>query len=171
MNYENVTVSQVKQWLDSEEADLVDVREPAEFTNCHIDGASLLPLGKITASDLPAGDKKTVIYCQKGARGNSACVKLTKEDDSITVYNLTGGIEAWTQQGYKVKKGSSKVLPLDRQVQLTIGSCVLAGSLAAYFVNPVFIAIPAFFGAGLTFAGATGTCGLALLMAKMPWNQ
>ncbi|MBF7074287.1 rhodanese-like domain-containing protein [Glaciecola sp. MH2013] len=171
MNYENVSVAQVKQWVDSGEAELVDVREPAEFANHHIEGATLLPLGKIAANDLPANDKKVVIYCQKGARGNSACMKLTKENESITVYNLMGGIEAWSKEGHAVKKGQSSVLPLDRQVQLTIGLSVLAGSALAYFVNPAFIAIPAFFGAGLTFAGASGTCGLALLMAKMPWNQ
>ena len=34
-----------------------------------------------------------------------------------------------------------------------------------------FLAIAAFFGAGLTFAGATGTCALAMLLMKMPWNR
>jgi hypothetical protein len=63
------------------------------------------------------------------------------------------------------------LLPLDRQVQLTIGLGVLIGSLLAYFVNPMFFLLTGFFGAGLTFAGLSGTCGLAMVMAKMPWNQ
>lgn len=58
-----------------------------------------------------------------------------------------------------------------RQVQLVIGLCVLAGSALAWFVDPRFVAIPAFFGAGLTFAGASGTCALATLIGWMPWNK
>jgi hypothetical protein len=38
-------------------------------------------------------------------------------------------------------------------------------------VSPWFLAAAAFFGGGLTFVGATGTCGLALLLMKMPWNR
>jgi len=48
---------------------------------------------------------------------------------------------------------------------------VLLGVLLAYFVNPVFIGLSAFVGAGLIFAGITGWCGLGLLLAKFPWNR
>ena len=48
---------------------------------------------------------------------------------------------------------------------------VLTGVAFGAFVNPWFLAMAAFFGAGLTFAGATGTCGLALVFFRMPWNQ
>jgi CHASE2 domain-containing sensor protein len=58
-----------------------------------------------------------------------------------------------------------------RQVQLVIGLCVLAGSALAWFVDPRLVAIPAFFGAGLTFAGASGTCALATMIGWMPWNK
>jgi hypothetical protein len=58
-----------------------------------------------------------------------------------------------------------------RQVQLVIGVLALTGSLLAIFVNPLFALLPAFLGAGLTLAGSTGWCGLALLLAKMPWNR
>jgi rhodanese-related sulfurtransferase len=171
MKFKNVTSNQLQQWLNDDEAIIIDVREPAEFATKHIKGATLLPLGKITANDLPNTDKKIVIYCLKGARGNSACVKITDQDNSKVIYNLTGGIEAWQEAGKPVEKGNSNVLPLDRQVQLTIGTLALTGSLAGYFYDPIFMLIPAFLGAGLTFSGLSGTCGLALLMAKMPWNQ
>jgi hypothetical protein len=45
------------------------------------------------------------------------------------------------------------------------------GAALAWFVHPTFIAIPAFFGAGLTFAGVSGTCALASIIGKMPWNK
>lgn len=171
MKFKNTTASEVKQWLNNDEAIVIDVREPAEFATKHIQGATLLPLGKITVDDLPDTNKKVVIYCQKGMRGNSACVKITEQDSSVIVYNMVGGIEAWESAGNSVKLGESKVLPLDRQVQITIGALALTGSLSGYFYDPVFMLIPSFLGAGLLFAGLSGTCGLALLMAKMPWNQ
>lgn len=171
MKYKNITAAEAQQWINDKQAIVIDVREPAEFANKHIAGATLLPVGKISANDLPQTDKKVIIYCQKGARGNNACVKLKNEDDTVVVYNLVGGIESWIKEGFDVIQGESKVLPLDRQVQLTIGLLALSGSAAGYFVNPLFMLLPAFLGAGLTFAGLSGTCGLALLMAKMPWNQ
>jgi hypothetical protein len=64
-----------------------------------------------------------------------------------------------------------KRLPVDRQVQLIAGTMVLIGVTLGTLVNPWFLVIAAFFGAGLTFAGATGTCGLALLLLRMPWNR
>jgi hypothetical protein len=47
----------------------------------------------------------------------------------------------------------------------------LTGVTLGVLVNAWFLAVAAFFGAGLTFAGATGTCGLALMLMKMPWNR
>jgi hypothetical protein len=47
---------------------------------------------------------------------------------------------------------------------------VLTGIGLGLAVSPWFLALAAFFGAGLTFAGATGTCGLALLLMRLPWN-
>jgi hypothetical protein len=56
-------------------------------------------------------------------------------------------------------------------VQLIAGSMVLTGVVLGTLVNPWWLALSAFFGAGLTFAGATGTCGLAVVLLKMPWNR
>ena len=77
---------------------------------------------------------------------------------------------AWRRARLPVREGRKR-LPVDRQVQLIAGSMVLTGIALGTLVNPWFLAISAFFGAGLTFAGATGTCGLALLLLKMPWNR
>jgi hypothetical protein len=48
---------------------------------------------------------------------------------------------------------------------------VLIGLILSYLIHPKFLFLSAFFGAGLLFSGITGSCGLAILMDKMPWNQ
>ncbi len=171
MSVTQINAHTAKQWLDAQEAILIDVREPAEHDAQKIPGAALQPVGSICCGELPATDKKILIHCQKGARGNNACQKLLAENDALEVYNIEGGIEAWQKAGLPIEGGGKKMLPLDRQVQLTIGLSVLIFSLFGYFVNPAFALGAAFFGAGLTNAGLTGWCGLARLMAKMPWNK
>lgn len=171
MPVQQIDAATAKQWLTNNEAILIDVREPAEYASMNVIGAELHPLGSIGCGDLPCTDKKILIHCQSGMRGNSACQKLVSEDDSLTVYNIEGGISALKDAGLPVESSGRNVLPLDRQVQLTIGSSVLAFSLLGYFVDPSFALGAAFFGAGLTNAGLTGWCGLGKVMAKMPWNQ
>jgi hypothetical protein len=70
-----------------------------------------------------------------------------------------------------VTRGAAGVISLERQVRIAAGSLVLTGVLLAYFVHPGFIALSAFVGAGLVFAGVTDWCGMGLLLAKLPWNQ
>lgn len=171
MPVQNVTAQDVKQWLDQGEAIIVDVREPAEHKSQFIPSAINVPLGKIAPEDVTKHPQKVVIHCQKGQRGQSACEKLLSINGQLEVYHLDGGIEAWAQQSMPVQTGTKKILPLDRQVQLTIGLGVLIASLLGYFYNPNIIFVSAFFGAGLTFAGLSGFCGLARVMAKMPWNH
>ena len=78
---------------------------------------------------------------------------------------------AWKELGHPVNKGDKKIMPLMQQVQLTIGLGVLTGAILAVTINPSWVYLCAFFGAGLTMAGSTGWCGLAILMSKMPWNR
>lgn len=172
MTIKAIDAATVKRWMDSGEAVVVDVREPAEYAAESIEGANLLPLSAVSKSALPeVHDKKLVIHCRTGKRSSNACEKLLAEDPNLEVYNLEGGISAWRAAGYQVVSSGKYFLPLDRQVQLTIGLGVLAGSLLAYFVNPLFFLLTGFFGGGLIFAGLSGFCGLAMVMAKMPWNQ
>ena len=89
----------------------------------------------------------------------------------MEIYNLEGGIDAWRTAGLPVQEGERKTLPLDRQVQLTVGLLLLTSVALTVLVHPAFIWLAAFFGAGLTMAGLTGFCGMALVMARMPWNK
>jgi hypothetical protein len=85
---------------------------------------------------------------------------------------MTGGIEAWKSESLPVETDTWIAgLSVMRQVQLVIGVGLIAGSVLAWLVHPAFIAVPAFLGAGLTLAGATGTCALAAIIGRMPWNK
>jgi rhodanese-related sulfurtransferase len=151
---------------------LIDVRELAEYQESKIDQAHLIPLGEISINSLPDfKNKKLVLHCRSGKRSASACQKLLGEDSNLEIYNLEGGISAWSAEGCEIENSGKFFLPLDRQVQLTIGLGVFVGSILGYLLNPSFFLLSGFFGVGLMFAGLSGYCGLAILMAKMPWNK
>jgi len=84
---------------------------------------------------------------------------------------LEGGIEAWKKAGLPVATDAKAPLELNRQVQITIGLLMLTGVALTLFVDSIFIALPAFLGAGLLFAGLSGWCGMAHLLALAPWNR
>jgi hypothetical protein len=58
-----------------------------------------------------------------------------------------------------------------RQVQIAAGSMVVLGVVLGALVSPWLYLLAGFVGAGLVFAGITGTCGLARLLRVMPWNR
>ncbi|HMP54279.1 MAG TPA: DUF2892 domain-containing protein, partial [Candidatus Melainabacteria bacterium] len=76
----------------------------------------------------------------------------------------------WKKSGLPVVEGKKR-LSLERQVQLTIGLMILTGVTLGFTVNQLFFLLPGFIGCGLTFAGLTGNCGLAMVLAKAPWNR
>jgi rhodanese-related sulfurtransferase len=172
MTIQNINCETLKNWLKNNEAVLVDVREPGENAAERIAESNLLPLAEVSAKTLPNFEnKKLVLHCRSGKRSLTACNKLLDENKNLEIFNLEGGILAWIAAGFAVEKSGKFFLPLDRQVQLIIGCGVLIGSLLSYFCNPLFFILPAFFGAGLCFAALSGWCGLAILLAKMPWNK
>lgn len=171
-----VAAGEVHRWLQAGECVLIDVREPDEHARERIPGARLLPLSKFDpqqAAALAGPGRKVVMHCRSGRRSADACrLAASLEQQGITVLSMTGGIEAWKGAALPVEVNAKVAgISVMRQVQLVIGLSVLAGSALAWFVDSRFVAIPAFFGAGLTFAGATGTCALASLLAWMPWNR
>jgi sulfur dioxygenase len=97
------------RWLEEHlrEVQVVDVREPAEFTGGlgHVPGARLLPLGNLLnqASDL-AKDKPIVTVCRSGARSAQASVLLGKAGFP-RVANLAGGMLRWRAQRLAVEGG------------------------------------------------------------------
>ena len=148
---------------------LLDVRSGLEFESERIDGARLIPLDQLDARvDEVPEHADVVVVCRTGVRATVAAETLGRAGRRARV--LEGGMNAWRRAGLPVREGRKR-LPVDRQVQMIAGLMVLTGVALGLTVSPWFLAVAAFFGAGLTFAGATGTCGLALLLMKMPWNR
>jgi rhodanese-related sulfurtransferase len=161
-----ITASELKKKLDKDEVLLIDVREPAEHRSECIDGACLIPLGEISAKKLSSTERLIVIHCSSGKRSADACVKLLAANPSLDVTSLEGGIVAWNQAGYHVKKSGSNILPLDRQTQIAVGFIAFSGTIIGTWMSPIFYILPGFIGAGLMFAGISGWCGMAKLLAK-----
>lgn len=153
---------------------LLDVRTAKEFHDVRIAGSQHMPIDQL---DEPAVRQLTrdcsepcVILCQSGRRANRA-LDILQKAGATNIHVLEGGIGAWMTAGGDVEKAVNAGLPLMRQVQLTVGLLALSSSLLALTVDVRFALIPAILGAGLTMAGATGWCGLAILLSRMPWNQ
>jgi rhodanese-related sulfurtransferase len=157
-------------WFRAGEARILDVREPAEFASEHIRGAQSLPLGQINALRIaPRAGEKLVVVCASGRRSGMACERLAAE--GVEVYSLSGGLSGWKSAGGSVEVSARKVIPLERQVLLGAGFLVLTGVILSLVAHPYWMALSAFVGAGLMFAGITGFCGMALVLARAPWNQ
>lgn len=98
----------VKQWQDNGTALFIDVREPDEYAIEYIADAQLQPLGSISRADIPTTDKKIILYCKAGMRSAHAGQKILMEDNSLELYNLTGGIEAWKRAGLPLRQGEEE---------------------------------------------------------------
>ena len=170
---QSVDAQTLKKWMKNSKVLLIDVREPLECSIEKIASSKNVPLAQITleALDLLKNkNKKIVIQCRSGARSMTACKKLSEADPSLELYNLDGGILAWKAQGYGIAQ-EKDALPLDRQVQLTLGIIISFGVLMSYLFNDSWVLVPAIIGLGLINAGLTGWCGMAKLVALFPWNR
>ena len=158
----------------SEVIDLIDVRTPIEFREIHVSQARNVPLHQLDPVSLARNraappDDPIYFICKGGGRGKQACETLAKAGFE-NVINVEGGTQACEQAGLPVVRGA-KAISLERQVRIAAGSLVLVGVALAWLVHPMFSALPAFIGAGLVFSGVTDTCGMGLVLARMPWNR
>ncbi|MFM7191953.1 MAG: rhodanese-like domain-containing protein, partial [Microcystaceae cyanobacterium] len=87
------------------------------------------------------------------------------------VIHLAGGLMAWQQAGFPVEKNAKAPISIMRQVQMVAGSLVLVGVILGVTVAPGFLALSGFVGAGLLFAGISGSCLMADLLSKLPYNR
>jgi rhodanese-related sulfurtransferase len=164
---------QVRRLLDRGEVRLLDVRTPAEFESVHIPGAYNVPLGTLAehGEELRRHvDGPVVLVCRSGSRARQAEEAL-REIGMTQLHVLDGGMEAWERAGFPVRRGERQRWGLERQVRLVAGSLVLLSVLAGVFVARPLVWIAAMVGAGLVFSAVTNTCGLALLLAKLPYNR
>ncbi len=168
---QTIDATTLKQWLDNDLVTLVDVREPAEYAGEHLANSVLVPLSQFEPEQIPfAENKKLVLYCRSGNRSAQAAQKLFAAGfEEVT--HLGGGIEGWKQKGLTTIINRNAPLSLMRQVQIVTGSLIVTGTLLGAFVSPWFLILSGLVGTGLLFAGITNTCALAMLLAKLPFNQ
>ncbi len=163
--------SAAAQWVREGRARLVDVREPDEHAGERIEGASLHPLSRLDPGAVSADDQQVVVlHCKSGRRSAEARARLEAAGFK-NVYSLRGGIEAWRGAGLPTVVNRRVPISIMRQVQIVAGGTVLVGSILAWFVSPWFVLLTGFFGAGLFFAGVSGTCAMATMLGFMPWNR
>jgi rhodanese-related sulfurtransferase len=168
----SVSPAQAAQLLEHGQANMVDVREVDEHRREHVAGAALHPSSMFSVTGFPAATagRRTLVLCRSGGRAGKVVAALQaagRQDVAV----IEGGITAWRASGLPVVTDVTAPMPIVRQVMITVGVLVLACTALAATVSPWFLAAIGFIGAGLVFAGATGICAMATMLAKMPWNR
>lgn len=170
-----ITPSELAARRDRGEAiELIDVRTPVEFQEVRAPLAHNMPLHSLDPAAIirSRGDRHEqplYLICKSGSRGRQACEKFITAGFT-NVVNVEGGTSAWVASGLPVIRGTAR-MSLERQVRIAAGALVLLGTILGAFVSPYLLGIAAFVGAGLMFAGITDTCGMGLMLARMPWNR
>jgi rhodanese-related sulfurtransferase len=161
----------VQARLAAGRAVLIDIREPDEFARSHVAGAHSQPLSGWEQSHLTVDPDADVIFtCRTGMRTGGACDRLAARVAG-DAFVLDGGLDAWRAAGLPLAESLSAPMELNRQVQITAGLMILTGVILGFLVAPAWFGLSAFVGAGLTFAGLTGTCAMARLLMLAPWNR
>lgn len=156
---------------------LLDVRSPAEYRAGHVSGALSLPLDELDTAALVqrigirdiGSELPLYLTCQSGVRAQQAAEKLY-DAGHRNLMLLQGGTEAWRREGLPMR-GTGSVLSLEQQVQITIGALLILKVAFGFTVHELFFVLGALIGAGLITAGLTRWCGLARLIARLPWNR
>ncbi|HET9413521.1 MAG TPA: rhodanese family protein [Pseudolabrys sp.] len=170
MSIRTITPERASELLQ-EGAALFDVREADEHARERIGLARNIPLAMIGRSSLPTGDVQAVVFhCKSGARTAANAAKL-EAAACCDAYILEGGLDAWKRAGLPVLTDRKQPLEIIRQVQITAGALVLAGVVLGAIVQPLFYLLAGLIGAGLVFSGVSGTCAMASILRRMPWNR
>ena len=149
---------------------LVDIREADEHARAHIAAARHEPLSRLGQLDIDKDAVAVIFHCRTGHRTAGHADRLA-QSTGTEAFILDGGIDAWRRAGLPVVENRRQPIEMMRQVQIVAGSLVLTGAVLGTFVHPGFYGLSAFVGAGLVFAGVSGTCMMAQLLAFAPWNR
>ncbi len=159
------------EMMEEGKAVLIDVRESDEYIKEHVPEAHLVPLSGFNPEDFPQEHEKIAIFhCMSGGRTEASAGRILRSGFR-EVYQLEGGLKAWREAGLPVNENEHAPISIMRQVQITAGSLVVLGVVLAAVINPWFVLLSLFVGAGLAQAGITGNCVMASILALMPWNR
>jgi rhodanese-related sulfurtransferase len=165
-----ITVQELRARLNSGDAiKLIDVRSAGEYAAGHVPQAMNVPLEEVDHRIADFHGGQVAVLCQAGTRAGIACEMLNGRHDGLLL--VQGGTDAWIAEGGPVVATRGSRWSLERQVRLAAGVLVLIGTALAASVNPSWIYLAMFVGGGLTFAGITNLCPMAIGLAKLPWNK
>lgn len=172
----HISIQAFKETLEAEKdnpsVDFINVCMPAEYREGHIEGVRNVPLDEIADRVGEFTGKGTVyVHCRSGNRSQKAIEKLESLGAHATFVNVEGGLSAWESAGHETGQASRSTMPIMRQVLLAAGSLILFAFFGHSFIHHAFLYLALFVGLGLTFSGASGWCGMALVLSKMPWNK
>ncbi|MFD4371572.1 rhodanese-like domain-containing protein [Streptomyces sp. NPDC058486] len=156
---------------------VVDVRTPAEYASGHLPGALNVPLDSLgralPALKAAAGRGDLLVVCQSGSRSAAARDRLAAH--GVTALDLAGGTSGWAAAGHALDRPAGAparpAWAMDRQVRLVAGTLVLIGLALGLLVHPAFQLLSAGIAGGLVFSALTNTCGMALMLGKLPYNR
>lgn len=153
-------------------AQCLDVREPAEHAQTRLEPFALCSLSGLSEKSVQTLDrsKTTYLLCRSGSRACQAGERLEKMGFS-DLRVIEGGLTAFEAAGKPLIRGSSRVWSLERQVRFAAGFLVLLGIVLAATVHRAGIFLSLFVACGLIFSAVTDTCGMAMALARMPWNR
>ncbi|MFF4575989.1 rhodanese-like domain-containing protein [Streptomyces sp. NPDC001410] len=128
---------------------VIDVRTPAEYASGHL------------------------VVCASGARSENTCKLLAEQ--GVTTATLAGGTGAWAAEGHDLHRPAVRDAragwSMERQVRFTAGALVLLGLLLGLLVHPAFQFLSAGIAGGLVFSALMNTCGMAVVLGKLPHNR
>ncbi len=147
---------------------IIDVRSRDEYLREHIPGSRNIPLEHIQESIEELREElwqnpAVILTCRSGRRAREAA-QLLKAQGCGDVVVMEGGIMGWKKQGGEVRSLKTGI-SIMRQVQIVVGALILLG----FFIEPIWFLVPVA-GLGMLVAGLTGTCAMASVLAKLPWN-
>ena len=105
--FTRITVGEAAQMMAKGEVQVVDVREPHEYTSGHVPGAVLIPINPVTGfmqrKDELSREVPIIFVCGVGQRSALAC-EVAAALGFADLYNLEGGTEDWIKSGQPVQK-------------------------------------------------------------------
>jgi glyoxylase-like metal-dependent hydrolase (beta-lactamase superfamily II)/rhodanese-related sulfurtransferase len=169
----SVSAQQLAVLAGSGKLHILDVRTPGEFASLRIAGSVNVPFERLDPAALLArfgADTPLYCVCQTGTRSQLAADRL-RAAGFTNVVHVDGGTNAWTSAHLPLLRGERSVISLERQVRIAAGLISVLGIIAGALIHPAGYVVSALVGAGLVYAGVTNTCGMSMVLARLPWNQ
>lgn len=147
---------------------LIDVREPKEFFDYHLEGSINIPSSNFKLEDfLPYKNHEITLICQSGKRAKNVLDFLTENG-----FNQIELVEEHIERIDKATLVSkNKLWSVDRQFRFALGILLITFLLGFHFLSRNFIIIPIILATGLTVTAIIDRCYFRMLIAKMPWNK